>query len=89
MKARVATSLDRFIVLLEIHAAEPAVVPHLPVALTQPQQFVVHLKSRAVAAEQVERAADLQPQTSREVCHACPEGCLRGPLRGGRSGQPA
>mmetsp|Transcript_43480 Transcript_43480/g.107532 ORF Transcript_43480/g.107532 Transcript_43480/m.107532 type:complete len:361 (-) Transcript_43480:24-1106(-) len=52
-------AVDRLFVLLQVHLAQPLVVPHLPVLFVEPHRLLVDVERSLVLAEQVERAADL------------------------------
>mmetsp|Transcript_9177 Transcript_9177/g.24421 ORF Transcript_9177/g.24421 Transcript_9177/m.24421 type:complete len:201 (-) Transcript_9177:109-711(-) len=52
-------ALDRAVVLLEVHVAQPLVVPNLPVLRAQLERLLVDVERGLVPAEQVERAAHL------------------------------
>jgi hypothetical protein len=49
----------RALVLLEVHVAQPLVVPDLPVVDADALRLLVHVERRLVLPEEVERAADL------------------------------
>ena len=52
-------AVRRALVLLEVHIAQPLVVPNLPVVDADALRLLVHVERRLVLAEEVERTADL------------------------------